>query len=104
MKLITRIFSFIALFALCLALSGKTIHVLTEHHDEELCSETITHFHEQEHSCFICEFDFQQADEFNFVRIDFTSKVIFADLNLAADNFTLQSFHELIHSRGPPAV
>lgn len=104
MKLILRIFSFVALFALCFALSGKTIHVLSEHHDEELCSETITHFHEQEHSCFICEFDFQQADAFLFHAIDLNAKIISFEKNGFAFDFTFQSFNQRVHSRGPPVV
>ncbi|HLP14079.1 MAG TPA: hypothetical protein VK177_19260 [Flavobacteriales bacterium] len=99
-----RIISSLFLLALVFAMSGKTAHVVFEHHDEEACTERTIHFHEAEHSCFICEFDFQLSDGIHFTQpglkiISFETEPV-----IAATVFVFSTSFFDFATRGPPVA
>jgi hypothetical protein len=104
MKLFQKILASLFLAALLFALSGKTIHVLFEHQEEQLCTENSTHFHEKEHTCFICDFEFQVADDFKYSDPEFRINTIVKEEVSNAIFFVFYETHFSFTSRGPPAA
>jgi hypothetical protein len=90
--------------ALFFALAGRTVHVLFEHAHDKVCGESVTHFHEVEHACFICEFDFQVSDAFMAAQAD-PGKAV-SEIRLfsepASPVFSSNYFIDAI--RGPPVA
>ncbi|HYG53101.1 MAG TPA: hypothetical protein VD905_19515 [Flavobacteriales bacterium] len=99
-----RIAAGLFLAALVFAMSGKTVHVLFEHHEDELCTESATHFHEKEHSCFICEFDFQLSDGFHFVQPELNLVVLEKEQPCVPTVFVFSLSHIDFTTRGPPVA
>lgn len=79
----------------------KQLHIF-DHLDETHCVSTDKHFHEQEHSCRICEFTISTPGILPDIHLHFI---------LSEEVFTFQSFKESVHtpeafqdlpSRAPP--
>ena len=106
MSYFKKISSFLFLVALLFALSGKTIHVLSEngHEHDFICSENSTHFHEQEHSCFICDFELQIVDDFNFNSFEIYSATSFELTSLSFQKYYVNSGLGSHSPRGPPTI
>jgi hypothetical protein len=105
-KFFQKILASLFLVALLFALSGKTIHVISEsgHDHDFVCSENSTHFHEQEHTCFICDFELQTSDgfwpligELTIFATEFSKTSIFLSLDLVKQSFSFDA-------RGPPVM
>lgn len=104
MKLLHRIYALSWILVLLFALSGKSYHVLIEHHEEEVCGNSETHYHEKEHSCFICEFELKDNalifNHFEF-QAEYSIKYnYFASLTQA---FVEASYYDK-NPRGPPML
>lgn len=106
MRRINKIVALWFLAALLFAMSGRSVHILFEEgHDHDfVCSESATHFHEAEHSCFICEFEFQLSDgsvdsDFNFNSFELINKEPSKEIF-----FVFSKSHFSFTSRGPPAA
>lgn len=106
MKHIQKILAAAFLVALLFALSGKTIHVISEsgHEHDFVCSESSTHFHEQEHTCFICDFELQLSDGYNFDSPELAISIILKEEASKSIFFVFSETHFSFTSRGPPAA
>ena len=106
MKFFQKISATAFLAVLLFALSGKTIHVLSEdgHEHDFICSETSTHFHEQEHACFICDFELVVSDHGipDGIQISYCCPIKEEVSN--AIFFVFSETHFEFTSRGPPAA
>jgi hypothetical protein len=91
------------LFLLLFPLAEKSIHGL-EHQKDIHCTAIEKHFHEQEHSCSICDFTLIDSNVFPEKQVAFL---------IAIQNFSFLPFSQKLNipheysnlpSRGPPTI
>lgn len=98
---VKKYISFFFLFLLLFPVAEKGIHAL-EHHNNNHCSITDKHFHQQEHACSICDFTITDSNSLPETDVAFI---------VSSQNFRFLPFSQSVNipfafanlpSRAPP--
>ncbi len=96
-----KYFSCFFLFLLLFPLAEKAIHGL-EHHDEIQCTITDKHFHEQERSCFICDFTINDSNGLPSNDVQFVNTSNFFSFQNFIERVNIPFSFSNLPSRAPP--
>ncbi|MDF2435659.1 MAG: hypothetical protein K0Q95_35 [Bacteroidota bacterium] len=100
-KRVKTYLSVFLLFLFLFPMAEKQVHAFN-HHTDEHCSSSDKHFHEEEHSCNICDFNFTDSALCPEDEISFSLAVISSDYNTYSENNYSEKAFYLLSSRGPP--
>ncbi|MBN8694948.1 MAG: hypothetical protein J0L87_00335 [Bacteroidetes bacterium] len=102
-EILNRYCSIALLFLFLFPLVEKEMHTL-EHMDDFHCTSSDKHFHEQEHSCSLCDYSVPDSNELEIAYYQFRSFGKIISFDLFTSSVHSPSSYQDIPSRAPPVV